>query len=487
MAEAEPQKSPGRLMKTKTADMQKEIQELEKQDALDPLNQATPRSYRSGRNSPRLSGRKSSTEEELEEEMQAGNQSALAYFFQSRTYEYIMLSVILLNCVSIVMQIEYPSSLDVGEWLIVNLIFFFIYLAEIILKSITFGFWKYIQLRWHQFDLFVTVLAAIQIGAYYALIDRKLVDEYNKYVSGDMVQILRLARLLRLARVFPELATLIQAFVASMKALLWISVMAIMWFYLCACAATVFIGRKEWLPTEANPEEPDDIREVRETFSTIPLSMFALFEVMTLEGWCDYVRPLLEARPVIVFAFLIFIFVSAFFMLNLVTAVVVDRTLTAQKEAKEEYREDAEFIEREHMDVLYEVMLQLNDGEDLVQRDKFLETIRNENVTKRLIKLGWNRDFMISIFSLIDHDDDGTASLLRMRKLWIACHQPLDTQTFVRFQINLAHRMEYTDKVAFTVLDAINKLSGKKLDLNTEDMKVKPSILSTGNTKQHAG
>merc|ERR1719387_1980657 len=91
--------------------------------------------------------------------------------------------------------------------------------------------------------------------------------------------------------------------------------------------------------------------------------------------------------------------------------------------------------------------------------------------------LGWNRDYMISIFELIDHDNDGEASLVRMRRLWIACHEPLDTQNFVRFQINLAHRMEYTDKVAFTVLDAIEAISGKKMEYS-EDMAVKPSFLA---------
>merc|ERR1719428_2784109 len=101
-----------------------------------------------------------------------------------------------------------------------------------------------------------------------------------------------------------------------------------------------------------------------------------------------------------------------------------------------------------------------------MSRMAFMDALRDSRITKRFVGLGWNRDFMISIFELIDHDEDGTASLARMRKLWIACHQPLDTQNFVRFQINLAHRMEYTDKVAFTVLDAINKISRKKLDFN---------------------
>jgi voltage-gated sodium channel len=465
---SEKRKSP---VKTKTAELEKEVEELEEQDESDPLMSHRSRSPRSRAKSRSLSGGSSEAEP-------TDCQGRLRQFLEGRTFEYIMGVVILLNCASIVWQISEPQSNTPAEWLVINIFFLCIYVTEISLKIFAMGFMDYFHVGWHKFDVFVTCLAAIQVGAYYSVIDERLMSEYHKYVSGDMVQILRLFRLLRLARIFPELAILIQAFITSTKALAWIALMAIMWFYLCACAATVFIGRKEWLPTEVNPTEPDDIREVRERFGSIPLSMFALFEVMTLEGWCDYVRPLLENRPVIVFAFLIFIFVSAFFLLNLVTAVVVDRTLTAQKEAKQETAQDLMSIEKEHIDVLYEVLLQLNDGNDIIQRDHFMDCLRNPSVSSRLVAINWNRDFMISIFELIDHDNDAEASMMRMRKLWIACHEPLDTQNFVRFQINLAHRMEYSDKVAFTVLEAIEKISGKKMQY-ADEMRVKPSFLSS--------
>merc|ERR1719473_1844815 len=119
----------------------------------------------------------------------------------------------------------------------------------------------------------------------------------------------------------------------SLKALLWIFILAAIWYFLCACVATVFIGRREWLPNEkGDGVSKEVIAELRDRFKTIWLSMFALFEVMTLEGWTDYVRPMLASRPDMVLFFLTFIFVSAFFLLNLVTAVVVDRTLEAQSQ-----------------------------------------------------------------------------------------------------------------------------------------------------------
>lgn len=471
-----------KILKENTQSLEKEIQQLEQKDELDPLmtnrsrSESHVSSHRPHHGRPR--SRSSGGSGDQSEHEVTDFYGRLRHFFESKTYDYIMCAIILLNCISICYQIDDPDLLIPAEWLIVNLIFFFIYAAEIAMKVMAFGPVAYIQVRWHQFDVLVTVLAAIQIAAYYSIIDEKLAQEYDKYVSGDMIQILRLFRLARLARIFEELGVLIQAFMTSVKALLWIGLMAILWFYLCACAATVFIGRKEWLPTDVNPTEPEDIREVREKFATIPLSMFALFEVMTLEGWCDYVRPLLTARPHIVFCFLLFIFVSVFFLLNLLTAVVVDRTLTAQKEAKLDKTEDEEAILREHIDVLYELFLQLNDGDDTMKRDIFMDCLRNATVSARLVALGWNRDFMISIFELIDHDNNGDASLQRMRKLWIASNSPLDTSNFVRFQINLAHRMEYGDKVALTVLDAIETISGKKLNFNREEMDVKPSFVS---------
>merc|ERR1719311_724807 len=138
---------------------------------------------------------------------------------------------------------------------------------------------------------------------------------------------------------------LIQSFLDSIKALFWILVLLIIWFYMCACVATIFIGRREFLPSE----DQEAIKELREKFSSIPLSMFALFEVMTLEGWVDYVRPLLASRADMVILFLFFIFVSSFFLLNLVTAVVVDRTLEAQQQQvqSEEESEEAKEVQSE--------------------------------------------------------------------------------------------------------------------------------------------
>merc|ERR1719326_986579 len=123
-----------------------------------------------------------------------------------------------------------------------------------------------------------------------------------------------------------------------------------------ACLGTVFIGRRSMLPSE-NQEE---ILELRDRFSNIGYSMFALFEIMTLEGWTDYCRPLLGSRLHLVLAFFVFIFFTSFFILNLVTGVVVDKTIAAQEELEDTEEKDKLMKQQAHINCIYRVLSQKN-------------------------------------------------------------------------------------------------------------------------------
>jgi len=382
----------------------------------------------------------------------------------SQNFEMFFGCVVILNAVAIGIQIDFPKTFMLREWLVINLLFFAAFCGEIGLKLRSMGWHEYIKDNWNIFDVVVTILAAIQIGAYYSFVDERFYDEWSKYVAGDFVQMLRLCRLARLARVFSELGMLITSFVSSLKALFWIALLALLWFYVCACIGAVFIGRREFLPAE----EEEAIRELRHKFSTIPLSMFALFEVMTLEGWTDYVRPLMHTRMYLVFFFLFFIFVTAFFMLNLVTAVVVDRTVAAQKSAEDLENEEKENERNAHIKVIYEILNKANTeagGVDMMPRELFDDTLRDLEIADSMRHLEWSPKYLQSMFALIDYDNDGEASLAAFQKLLEASKEALDTTNYVRFQINLAHRLEFQEKLTLTVLHALEKISDQKFPL----------------------
>merc|ERR1719333_488329 len=173
-----------------------------------------------------------------------------------------------------------------------------------------------------------------------------------------LIPVLRLLRLFRVAKLFHELRLLVQSFAGSLVALAWIAVFGVMWFYLCGCVCTVFLGREDMLADG----DVENAGALREKFASIPLSMFTLFEVMTLEAFTDVVSPLVKHRPFLLLFFLVFVFVTAFFLLNLVTAVVVKRTMVAQKEIKEAQGNVEEDKKEVQIAEIYSSYLQNNEG-----------------------------------------------------------------------------------------------------------------------------
>mmetsp|Transcript_101726 Transcript_101726/g.217819 ORF Transcript_101726/g.217819 Transcript_101726/m.217819 type:complete len:519 (-) Transcript_101726:79-1635(-) len=384
---------------------------------------------------------------------------------EGRAWEGFSALVVVLNAVVIGIEIDHPAYFPVYDFLIINSVFLVFFILEIVVKIEVLGYAKYAKDPWNLFDVIVTVLVCVQMSATYSSISGHIYDHMLNYVAADFTQILRLCRLFRLARVFKELGVLIRSFLMSIRALGWIFVLLLLWFYLSACITTIFIGRREGMANE-NQEE---VSALRAKFKTIPLSMFALFEVMTLEGWSDNVRPLIHTRLHMVFFFLIFIFVTAFFMLNLVTAVVVDRTVAAQEELEEGVIQEQMQQRNARISLMCAVLKEWNsdaDDPDLISREDFNTAMAdNPELDETMEELGLSRKQMNSMFGCAEHDGEERTSISNLQRLVEVSDRPLDTANYVRFQIEMSHRLEYQEKLTMTVLHALETLAQQKFEV----------------------
>lgn len=394
-------------------------------------------------------------------------------------FEVFFLCIVALNAVAIGWEIDNPDSMTVGYFALLNVTFLIAFVSEIVLKLTALGWRRYIKDYWHIFDVVVTTLAIVQVCSTYIMLAAYFHRHMKEYVAADCLQILRLCRLLRFAKVFPELGRLIKSFLMSLKALSWIFVLLTLWFYLSGCFATVFLGRRELLPSE----DHDEIRDLRTKFATIPLSMFALFEIMTLEGWVDYVRPLLHSRPHLVFFFLAFIFITAFFMLNLITAVIVDRTKAAQDEELECEAQEAQLQRKIHINEICQALRVENrnaPAPDLITHEDFETTLRHcDDVAEALGELGWSRRYLSSMFNCMDQNNDGQSSIASLQKLLEISDQPLDTANYMRFQLSLSHRLEHQEKLVLRVLGVLEDISQQKFELPSRDVSQRTAPLSS--------
>lgn len=399
----------------------------------------------------------------------------LRNFFGSSLYEYTIMLVICLNACAIGAEIDNEHYFPWWVWMIINSVFGAVYLIEMVTKVFAYGWKRYFGSNWNCFDFTVTVLTLIGDGMVVWQLATGASTSSKKGGFTAVVPVLRLLRILRIAKMFHEMRVLLGSFVGSISALGWIVMLMALWFYICACICVVFMGRKQWLP-DSIPQA----QELRTKFDSIPMSMYTLFEVMTLEGWTDVVRPLLGARPGMILFFMFFVFVSAFFLLNLVTAVVVDRTMSSQAQADD----SASIIQEDERDgqirKIYMALLQRNGGQDRIRRPDLSRWCSDSSLQPYLKALDWDAKVISEPAVLLDEENSGTVSLARLREYWVSYGQPLDTAMLLRFQLQLAQRLDHQECLCLTILDALQEVSGKRFRLPSNAGNRERSFLASG-------
>jgi voltage-gated sodium channel len=186
---------------------------------------------------------------------------------------------------SVYMREHYGALLDITDEAILA-----IFVLEIValLLARGFGFFKD---GWAVFDFIVIAIALVPASGPFAVL-----------------RALRVLRVLRLATKVPSLHKVISGLLAAIPGLGSVGAVMGLIFYVSGVLATNLFSK----------DFPD-------TFGTLGLSLYTLFQVMTGDGWSDSVaRPIMEVFPYAWIFFVIFILISTFVILNLFIAVIVD-------------------------------------------------------------------------------------------------------------------------------------------------------------------
>ena len=214
----------------------------------------------------------------------------LADIAESAPAQRFVTALIVVNAVTLGLETA-PSVMDrYGFWLEwIDHIILWVFVAELAAKMIGRGLAFY-RNGWNLFDLVVVGIAlAPTTGAL------------------SVLRALRILRVLRLVSVVPSLRRVVASLVGAIPGLGAISGVLLLFFYVSSVLATKLYG-------DLAPE----------LFGSIGGSMFTLFQIMTLEGWADIVRDIMEPEPFAWLFFIPFILVATFTMLNLFIAIIVN-------------------------------------------------------------------------------------------------------------------------------------------------------------------
>ena len=257
----------------------------------------------------------------------------LRAFVESTVVQRSVLALIVVNAVILGMETSASVMDAVGGVLVaLDRLILAVFVVEIAARLIAHG-WRFFRDPWSVFDFAVVAIALVPASGPFAVL-----------------RALRILRVLRLVSAVPRMRRVVEALLEAIPGLGAIIALLALLFYIGAVMATKLFAAAfpQW-------------------FGTIGHSLYTLFQIMTLESWSmGIVRPVLEQYPYAWLFFVPFIVMTAFTVLNLFIAVIVN----AMQSKHHEEIERAESEAHEEREALLAEVRALR-GEIAEMRDAF--------------------------------------------------------------------------------------------------------------------
>ncbi len=177
---------------------------------------------------------------------------------ESQWFSNFILIVILFAAVVVGLQTDREFDRDFGGMMrVIDGIILFIFTLEAVIKIIACGRRPDMYFRdgWNVFDFAIVVIC------------------FLPFQSSHFGAVLRLARVLRILKVvsaIPDLQVLVTTVLRSIPSIGYVSLLALLHFYIYGCLATFLYGENDPLH-----------------FQNLQTSMLSLFRAVTLEDWTD--------------------------------------------------------------------------------------------------------------------------------------------------------------------------------------------------------
>ena len=225
---------------------------------------------------------------------------ALYKIKESRIFQFVVISIIILNAITIGVNTYDLSDLTkkLINYLDYSITVFFV--IEIIIRFIGEPNKKdFFKSGWNIFDSTIVLISLIPIP---------------NNSSFLLLRLLRVFRVVRIISVMPELKKIIEALLNSVKRVFYVSLLLFIILYIYATIGSILFSE-----------------DIPERWSDLGVSMITLFQVLTLSSWEQVMLPLQDIYWWAWIYFFSFIIICGITMLNLLIAVLVDVVINQKK------------------------------------------------------------------------------------------------------------------------------------------------------------
>jgi len=347
-----------------------------------------------------------------------------------RRFNVTMGALIVLNICVIAIEtdaIEDDASVeDKIAWIVIDSLFILLFVFEIAVRM-----WMerrdWIYSTWNWFDVLIVIMAMVDV---WIITTFSGDDQANLYVLSifRIVRLVRLIRLIKLIRLLHGLYVILMAFWHAMQTMSFLLALMLFGLMIYAIFAVNLIGRNANLRhVRINGDT------VRDRFGTVYKSMYSLFELMTLEGWESVARPIVEELPYMFLFIASFIMIFTFGMLNMIVALVIEKTLHHTRMMSEHVMQ----AERMRMaDELVRIKNLFSSGQEAgvgkITFSEFETALRESEAVREIFqKMGIALGDVKELYTVLDWDESGDLTvkefLQGLQKLQDGGSSPWDT------------------------------------------------------------
>jgi len=297
-------------------------------------------------------------------------------------------------------------------WYMIGMIFVFCFVIELLCRfsSDTKGFW------WDAANILDVFIVSGALIDYFLLMPGDLANAgiLRLFTMLRTLRIVRLVKLVRMFSAFRELWLLVGGLVNSLKALGWVGIVVVIVLYVCSILTTTEIGQNDDV-YGSGPSYDGEVWPYKEYFGTVWKSMFTLFQVLTLDGWCDdIVRHVVHRQPVMAVFFVVFLLITAFGLMNVIIGIIVENTLAAAQVADSRVEQQEAYARKKAVEKLEQILAKSDvnrTGE--ISREELAAAGQSPVVQEQFKAIGLRFEEAQEIFGLLDYEGRGIIELKR--------------------------------------------------------------------------
>jgi len=346
----------------------------------------------------------------------------------SRYFNGVMTFLIVLNAAYIGIETDFGGE-DI-VWFVIECCFTVCFSFELGLRMYVHKsyFWYPLQ-GWNLFDFILVTTAVVDLLVSFAVMAGARDDDsgiMSIFLSLRTLKIARIIRPLRLLRFFKELWLLFSGVLSSIRTLCWTWILILLTIYVFGIFTTRALGlafgcqQVDGVSPNASlvnvslagvqiAECSAEGALMNEKFGSVSRSMYTLFQLITTEGWADVARASMVLEPMIWIFFVLFMSLTTFAIMNVVTAVIVENTLLQALDLRQDVMKKLEDEKTQAMNKIFDVFeIADTDGDRTLNKEEFLIALEKPEVKLLLHDVEIDLRNAGILFDILDYDQSGT-------------------------------------------------------------------------------